>query len=89
MGRATVVLRVKLIAAEGGDKYHWDRVEPLEVIKNDSPQRFDAPFRVAHYGWKAGIPAGESIIYLEPYGDPAAGLWRLLEGDGAVGVGPS
>lgn len=82
--RATVVLRVERVAAEGGSKYHWDEVRPLEVIKNDSTQTFDAPLRVAHYGWHAGVPEGVSTIYLEPYG--ATELWRLLDGDGAVGV---
>jgi hypothetical protein len=85
-GRAAVVLRVERIAQLGADKYGWDEVAPLEVLKNDTSHAFDENFRVAHYSWKPGVPAGISTIYLEPYGGSSSNRWRLLEADGSVGV---
>lgn len=82
---ALVVLRVELIKASGGSKYHWDRVKPLQVLKNDSESTFDQPLDVAHYGWNSGVPAGTSTIYLERYGADHQ-RWRLLGSDGALGV---
>jgi len=84
--RATVVLRVERVADHGGSKYHWVTVRPLRVLKNTTKARFTKPLRVAHYGGKPGVPTGTSTIYLEPYGDAAAKHWRLLDGDGTVGV---
>ena len=83
---AAVVLRVELIEARGGSKYHWDQVRPVEVLKNDSQDSFEAPFAVAHYGWNSGVPRGTSTIYLEPYGEPGQGHWRLLGAAGHLGV---
>ncbi|MBW1810431.1 MAG: hypothetical protein JRJ19_11795 [Deltaproteobacteria bacterium] len=89
VSRATVVMRVKLIKAQGGSKYHWDLVEPIEVFKNVSGQSFDKQFAVAHYGHEKGIPEGVSTIYLEPYGNPKAKHWKLLEGKAESGVSHS
>lgn len=82
---ATVVLRVQHLEALGGSKYHWDRVQPLQVLKNASDESFERPLEVAHYGWNKGVPRGTSTIYLERYGD-AVRHWRLLGSDGALGV---
>jgi hypothetical protein len=86
LARAPIVLRVTLVEADGGSKYHWDQVRPIRVIKNASSFTFDAPLRVAHYGWHGGVPSGISTIYLEAYGGGNANLWKLLDGDGAIGV---
>ena len=85
MDQATVVLRVQHLDALGGSKYHWDRVQPLQVLKNGSDESFQQPVEVAHYGWNKGVPRGTSTIYLERYGD-AVRHWRLLGSDGALGV---
>lgn len=86
MQRAQVVLRVRLIELRGGSKYHWDRVEVLNVHKNESRFAFGGTLDVAHYGWKPGVPEGVSTLFLEPYGRPEQNLWKLLEADGSVGV---
>ncbi|HUU02228.1 MAG TPA: hypothetical protein VM425_12360 [Myxococcota bacterium] len=89
VSRAMVVMRVKLIKAQGGSKYHWDLVKPIEVYKNESKRSFDKQFTVAHYGWEKGIPEGVSTIYLEPYGEPKTNHWKLLEGKAETGVSHS
>lgn len=83
--RVKVVLRVKLIDRRGGDKYGWDIVEVLSVLKNESGQQFEGRVEIAHYSWKPGVPDGESTVYLEPYGDNAE-QWRLLDGGAEHGV---
>ena len=54
--------------------------------KNESRQKFAAPFSVAHYGFDEGIPPGTATIYLEPYNDAPDPLWRLVGGRAATGV---
>lgn len=84
--QAKAVLRVKLIKAEGGDKYSWDKVEVLHVIKNESSFEFPKQLEVAHYSWEPGIPAGESTVYLEPYAADSDNRWKLLSGSAKQGV---
>lgn len=83
--RVKVVLRVKLLERRGGDKYGWDIVQVLSVLKNESNHRFEGRLEIAHYSWKTGVPDGESTVYLEPYGDNPD-QWRLLDGGGEHGV---
>lgn len=81
-----VVLRIRFIHAEGGDKYAWDTVALVKVLKNDSGYDFPAQFQVAHYSAETGVPEGESTIYLEPYSNASPPLWKLLNGTGKDGV---
>ncbi len=83
--RAKVVIRARLVSFEGGSKYVWQVVEPLEVIKNETPFAFDAPFRVANYSWDGSVPEGISTLYLEPYGG-GDNVWRLLDGSSSKGI---
>ena len=85
-GKAAVVLRVHLLLREGGDKWAWDKVRLIGVIKNTSHHTFPAEFEVAHYSAESGIPDGDSTIYLEPYNPSTDTLWKLLEGSGTAGV---
>jgi hypothetical protein len=88
-GRASkvpVVLRVRLIEHEGGNKWDWDKVELVSVLKNESPYQFPATFRIAYYNHEAGVPEGESTVYLERFNDADESLWKLLEGSGKTGV---
>jgi hypothetical protein len=84
--QAKAVLRVKLIKAEGGDKYSWDKVQVLHVIKNQSSFQFPGELEIAHYSWEPGIPAGTSTVYLEPYSAPSDNRWKLLSGSAKQGV---
>ncbi len=82
----TVVLRVRFIADEGGNKYGWDKVELIGVLKNESGYQFPKEFDLAHYSGEPGIPKGESTVYLERYNDTDPHLWKLLNGTGKDGV---
>jgi len=84
--KVAVVLRVRLIEHEGGNKYEWDTVHLVSVIKNDSPHKFPEQFRVAHDNGEAGIPEGESTVYLERFNATDESLWKLLGGSAATGV---
>ncbi|HTK29625.1 MAG TPA: hypothetical protein VL309_08750 [Vicinamibacterales bacterium] len=84
--KATVVLRVKLLSVAGADKYEWDTVEILAVLKNASTSQFGQSLQVAHYSWAPGVPKGESTIYLEPYSDAPDHPWKLLGADASHGV---
>jgi hypothetical protein len=84
--KAEVVLRVKLISSGEGSKYLWDKVEVLEVLKNNSGSSFGKNLSVAHYSWKPGIPMGTCSIYLERYNPKRKDLWKLLNGSGEEGV---
>jgi hypothetical protein len=85
--RVKVVLRVKLVAAEGGDKTAWDKVDVLHVIKNETGTTFAGSLEIAHYSWEPGIPAGTSTVYLEPYEvGPPTMHWKLLGGSAKEGV---
>jgi|SRR5580704_6988391 hypothetical protein len=85
-GKVPVVLRVRLLRREGSNKYGWDKVKLIGVIKNTSHFKFPEEFEVAHYSGESGIPDGESTVYLEPYNPKSESLWRLLEGSGTKGV---
>ena len=84
--KVQVVLRVRLLKREGGDKIGWDKVKLLGVIKNESSFKFGEEFEVAYYSGEPGVPDGESTIYLEPYNKTSPGLWRLLGGSGRLGA---
>lgn len=86
LAKVPVVLRVRLIAEQGGDKYCWDKVELLAVLKNTSGEKLAEELTIAHYGWCKGIPAGECTVYLEPYNPERAGLWALLGRGAEQGV---
>jgi len=86
---AKAVLRVKWLSSKGGDKFTWDEVEVLHVIKNESSFEFPKKLDVAHYSWEPGIPKGESTIYLEPYNDTDKALWKLVDGSAKEGVSHS
>jgi len=81
-----VVLRVRLLQREGGDKIGWDRVRLIGVIKNSSHFTFPSEFEIAHYSGEPGVPDGESTVYLERYNAASENLWRLLGGSGKAGV---
>jgi len=84
--QAKAVLRVKFISSEGGDKYSWDKVEVLHIIKGESSFEFPKEMEVAQYSWEPGIPEGESTIYLEPYSPESKTLWKVLDGTAKHGV---
>jgi hypothetical protein len=83
---AVAVLRVKFLAALGGNKYAWDKVEVLNVIKNESRHSFDKIVEIAHYSWEPGIPEGECTIYIVPYNEAGEDLWKLVDGTAKQGV---
>jgi len=78
--KAEVVLRVECADPGAGNKYHWQKVKILKIIKNNSNYNFPDQLEVAHYGWEKGIPVGISTIYLERYDPYRDDLWKLLEG---------
>ena len=87
--KVPVVLRVRLVKpAAGVDKYGWDEVEVLHVLKNTSGQHFGKTLSVAFVNTRTGVPAGLSTIYLEPYNAqlPNNGHWKLLNGGAPDGV---
>ena len=84
--KVPVVLRVQLIADEGGSKYSWDKVKLLEVLKNTSGYEFPPEFEIAHYTAEPGVPKGESTVYLERYNDTDIHRWKLFEGSAKHGV---
>jgi hypothetical protein len=83
---AEVVLRAKLLAFDGADKYAWYRVKVLQVLKNQSGIKFTNELSVAAVSAKAGVPAGVSTLYLERYNKTNTGLWKLVGGEAATGV---
>jgi hypothetical protein len=78
--QATAVLRVKLLkAAQAVEKYGWDQVEILDVLKNESRAEFAQTMEIAFRNADPGVPKGESTVYLVPYCTPPDGrLWRLV-----------
>ena len=84
--RAPVVLRVQRLSIGSGSKYLWVPVRVVAVIKNESTFKFPSQLNIAHYSWKSGLPDGECTVYLVRYNDADESLWKLLDGDGAVGV---
>ena len=81
-----VVLRVRLLRHEGGDKIAWDKVALVGTIKNDSHYNFPREFEIACYVGEPGVPGGESTVYLERYNPASESIWRLLGGSGKTGV---
>jgi hypothetical protein len=84
--KATVVLRVKLQKALGGDKYAWYRVKVVKVLKNDAKQKFGDTLDVAALSTRPGVPAQECTVYLEPYNPARKDLWKLPGGGADQGV---
>jgi hypothetical protein len=82
---AEVVLRVKRLGPGEGSKYLWYPVEVLQVLKNQSGAVFTNTLSVAAYGWKAGVPEGQSTVYLERYNTNRA-IWKLVGGEASTGV---
>jgi hypothetical protein len=85
-GKVPVVLRVRLLKHQGSDKYGWDTVKLIGVIKNTSSFKFPDEFEVAHYSGEPGIPDGQSTVYLEQFNPKSDSIWKLLEGSGVKGV---
>lgn len=83
---AEVVLRVRLLEDGEADKFQWDKVEVLRVLKNASNDKIPHTLSVAAYSWKEGVPGGESTIYLEQYHETKRGLWKLVGGEAATGA---
>ena len=83
--KAEVVLRVKRLTPGEGSKYLWYRVEVVQVLKNQSSETFTNTLSVAAYSWKAGVPEGESTLYLERY-NKTTGVWKLVGGEASTGV---
>ena len=84
--RSTVVLRVNFLKNIGGDKYSWDQVKVLKVLKGNAVAG-GSTIEIAHEDKQPGIPAGESTVYLVPYEEDGKGEpWILLDGSAAHGV---
>lgn len=85
--KAEVVVRAKLLSSEGADKYARFRVRVLQVFKSPAGTKLTNELSVAAYSWKAGVPTGESTLYLERYNQQTdTGLWKLVGGEAATGV---
>jgi len=83
---AEVILRVRCTEQGEGDKYHWQTVKIIKVLKNESDYTFKDILKVAHYSWEKGIPLGISTIYLERYNLSRNDLWKLMGGKAETGV---
>ena len=83
---AAAVLRVRRVAAQGGDKWAWDTVEVLAVLKAPEGPPLGKTLDVAHYSWEPGVPAGVCTVYLEPYAEEGERRWKLLGGSAKNGV---
>ncbi len=86
VSRAPVVLRARFIRLIGGQKYVFDEIVVVAVLKNQSHRKFSGSLEVAHYGWEPGVPPGESTVYLEPYVVGDESRWKLLGGSAKEGV---
>ena len=85
--KAEVVVRAKLLSSDGADKYARFRVRVLQVLKSPPGTKLTNELSVAAYSWKAGVPEGESTLYLERYNkQTATGLWKLVGGEASTGV---
>jgi hypothetical protein len=84
--RVPVVLRVKYVKLIGGQKYSWDEVSVQSTLKNQSSRSFTGAMEIGHYDWEAGVPNGESTVYLEPYAEGDESRWKLLGGSAKEGV---
>jgi hypothetical protein len=56
--KAEVVLRVRLLEDGEANKYQWNKVEVLQVLKNASHHKIPHTLEVAAYSWKEGVPRG-------------------------------
>ena len=83
---APVVLRVQWLQDSGGDKYAWQQVRVLQVLKNDSSYTFTNTVSIAHYSWTNGIPRAMCTVYLERYNPGREDLWKLMGGSALGGV---
>lgn len=84
--KATAVLRVTFLKNLGGDKYSWDQVKVLKVLKGTGVTE-GSTIEIAHVDRQPGIPAGESTVYLVPYAEDSKGEpWLLLDGSAEHGV---
>lgn len=84
---AEVVLRIKCEKETGAcDKYCWQKVKILKIIKNEKNYKFNDALEVAYYSWDKGIPIGISTIYLEKYNPERNDLWKLVGGKSETGV---
>lgn len=85
-----VILRVDCQAtAEACEKYCWQNVTILKILKNKSNFKFQKRLDVAHYNWEQGVPIGVSTIYLEKYNPSRNDMWRLAGGGATNGVSHS
>lgn len=88
--KAEVILRVDCQEeAEVCDKYCWQKVTILKILKNKSGFTFPKRLEVAHYNWERGVPIGISTIYLERYNPYRSDIWRLVSGGATEGVSHS
>jgi len=84
--RVPVVLRARFVRLVGGQKYVFDEISVVAVLKNESHHTFAGSLEVGHYGWEPGVPPGESTVYLEPYAAGDENRWKLLGGSAKEGV---
>ena len=57
--RVPVVLRARFVRLVGGQKYVFDEISVVAVLKNESHHTFAGSLEVGHYGWEPGVPPGE------------------------------
>ena len=84
--KATVVLRVQWLEDGDADKYEWQEVRVLHVLKNDSKHTFTNTVVIAHYSGANGIPRGICTVYLERYNPEGEDRWKLMGGSAKTGV---
>jgi hypothetical protein len=76
---AQAIVRAKLISRDPNqDKYANFEVEVLKVIRNQSKERIGKRLTVWDYGWKVGVPKGESTLYIEY--NTYSKSWYLISG---------
>ena len=86
-GNSEVVLRAEVKEeADACDKYCWQKVRVLRVIKNESDQILPEIIKIAYYSWEDGIPKGVATIYINKYSFEEDGLWKLSGGKAETGV---
>jgi len=84
--KAEVILRVKLTQGIAVcDKYCQEKVEILEVLKNNSAYSFSETVDIFYRSGEKGVPFGISTIYLEKYAPSRNDLWKLVGGKRETG----
>ncbi len=84
---AVAILRVEYKNEAGVcEKYCWQKVRILKILKNESDYNFPEFIEVAYYSWEKGIPIGLSTVYLEKYNSTKNDLWKLVGGKVETGV---